>query len=222
MMQNIIYLHHLCITVPRITVDINDADLNRIDAEAKQQKVSRSKFAAIAIDAHLHQKCSISDAEVMQLKNQVIQLQEKLDAKTQERDAQVQQIAEITDELDHAQEQRKNENKEATQRWEELKSIRNENTKLKRDLEAAQSTIQKLQADIHNKQNEMDQIGSLREELAVTKTERDKLLDSLKAKDEDVAFLRGHVSQLTQTVSQLSLPPCQEETRAKSWWQFWK
>ena len=45
---------------------------------------------------------------------------------------------------------------------------------------------------------------------------------TLKAKDEEISFLRSHISQLTQSISTLSLPPGQEEAKAKSWWQFWK
>jgi metal-responsive CopG/Arc/MetJ family transcriptional regulator len=45
---------------------------------------------------------------------------------------------------------------------------------------------------------------------------------TLKAKEEEISFLRGHVSQLTQSISQLALPPSQEEARAKHWWTFWR
>jgi hypothetical protein len=44
----------------------------------------------------------------------------------------------------------------------------------------------------------------------------------LKAKEDAIAFLRGHVAQLTQSISQLALPPSQEEARAKHWYQFWR
>jgi hypothetical protein len=36
------------------------------------------------------------------------------------------------------------------------------------------------------------------------------------------SFLRGHVAQLTQSISQLSLKPGDEEIKKKGWWQFWK
>lgn len=49
-----------------------------------------------------------------------------------------------------------------------------------------------------------------------------KFESALKAKEDEVSFLRGHVSQLTQSISQLALPPSQEEARAKHWWRFWK
>lgn len=45
---------------------------------------------------------------------------------------------------------------------------------------------------------------------------------TLKAKEEEISFLRGHVAQLTQSISQLSLKPGDEEIKAKRWFQFWK
>jgi hypothetical protein len=38
----------------------------------------------------------------------------------------------------------------------------------------------------------------------------------------NIDFLRGHVAQLTQSISQLSLKPGEEEIKKKGWWQFWK
>jgi chromosome segregation ATPase len=49
-----------------------------------------------------------------------------------------------------------------------------------------------------------------------------KFESALKAKEDEVSFLRGHVSQLTQSISQLSLPPSQEEAKKKGWWRFWQ
>ncbi len=42
------------------------------------------------------------------------------------------------------------------------------------------------------------------------KREKEKLEVALKAKDDEVGFLRGHVAQLTQSISQLALPPMTE------------
>ena len=46
--------------------------------------------------------------------------------------------------------------------------------------------------------------------------------DTINQKDQQITFLQGHVSQLTQSISQLALPQMTEEDRKKSWWQFWK
>jgi hypothetical protein len=35
-------------------------------------------------------------------------------------------------------------------------------------------------------------------------------------------FLQAHIAQLTQSISQLSLKPGEEEIKRKGWWQFWK
>jgi hypothetical protein len=37
-----------------------------------------------------------------------------------------------------------------------------------------------------------------------------------------ISFLQAHTAQLTQSISQLALPPSQEEAKTKGWWQFWK
>ena len=49
---------------------------------------------------------------------------------------------------------------------------------------------------------------------------KDEGIETMKVND--IARPRGHVTQLTQSISQLALPPGQEEARAKSWWQFWR
>ena len=38
----------------------------------------------------------------------------------------------------------------------------------------------------------------------------------------NISFLRGHVAQLTQSISPLALKPGDEEIRKKGWWKFWK
>lgn len=45
---------------------------------------------------------------------------------------------------------------------------------------------------------------------------------TMKTKQGEVEFLRSHIAQLTQSLSQLALPPSQEEARSKHWWRFWK
>jgi len=38
----------------------------------------------------------------------------------------------------------------------------------------------------------------------------------------NIGFLRGHVAQITQSISQLSLKLGDEEIKKKGWWKFWK
>jgi uncharacterized cupin superfamily protein len=45
---------------------------------------------------------------------------------------------------------------------------------------------------------------------------------AMNLKDDEICFLRGHVAQLTQSISQFALKPGDEEIKKKGWWQFWK
>jgi hypothetical protein len=38
----------------------------------------------------------------------------------------------------------------------------------------------------------------------------------------NISFLRGHVVQLTQSISQFALKPVDEEIKKKGWWRFWR
>jgi len=133
---------------------------------------------------------------------------------------QIDQAADLKNELDKLKTRYNQSLSEATQRWEELKGYKSEVAKLKKLLEESQVTNQHLQADLLNRQSETDQLAKTKEELAATKMEADKLKEAIRVRDDDVAWLRGHVAQLTQ---QLALPPSEEEAKKKGWtWRFWK
>ncbi len=53
------------------------------------------------------------------------------------------------------------------------------------------------------------------------KNEISKYEMALKGKEDEISFLRGHIAQLTQSISQLSLKPGEEEIEKKGWWHFW-
>lgn len=79
--------------------------------------------------------------------------------------------------------------------------------------------------------------GALEEQIASTLTEQEKarsdmillqhdqahFQDTIKQKDEMINFLQAHIAQLTQSISQLSLKPGEEEIKKKGWsWRFWR
>jgi hypothetical protein len=51
---------------------------------------------------------------------------------------------------------------------------------------------------------------------------KEKIGSALQAKEDEISFLRGHVSQLTQSISQFALKPGDEEIKRKGWWRFWR
>ena len=215
--------------MPRITVDISDATLAQIDAEVKLQKVSRSKWAATAIDAHLQQERITSDAEVHQLEERVMQLQQQLDAKNNEidtlqhrselmhTDADVmQETHQLKDLLEAKDKELTSLKTEDEKKWRETSQLRSEASQLKREIESTRAKIDQLQRELDTRRSEAEQARSAAESM---RNERDRLSDALRIKDDDVAWLRGHVAQLTQ---QLALPPSQEEAKKRGWWRFWK
>ena len=105
-------------------------------------------------------------------------------------------------------------------------SMWKENQQLKRAEERAREEV----AQCGRKLSELeDQIASTNIELE--KARSDMILmehdqahyqDSIKQKDEMIAFLQAHIAQLTQSISQLSLKPGDEEIKKKGWWRFWR
>jgi chromosome segregation ATPase len=108
---------------------------------------------------------------------------------------------------------------EKEQSWREI-------THLKRTEEIARTEATQAQARADSLQAELEQAGkdtaALKEELSAAKAETDKLSETMKLKEDETAFLRGHIAQLTQSISQLSLKPGEEEIKRKGWWQFWR
>jgi chromosome segregation ATPase len=103
--------------------------------------------------------------------------------------------------------------------WQEI-------TKLKRTIDGANSTIAALQGENAKLKEDSNQsindLTSLKEELILSKAEVDKWKEALRIKDGDIDYLRSHVSQLTQSISQFALKPGEEEIKKKGWWKFWR
>jgi len=232
----------------RVTVHIADDMLSALDGEAHNRSISRSQAVAKAIEIFIagdnqkahnelseaHNKLSASEEEVMRLKQELSKLEDQIAERNKALESsstevmhlteEVKRIVKLHEEAEHNKEDLKNKYDqnlvEATQRWEELKGYKSEITKQKKLLEESQATIQHLQADLLKRQSETDLFAKTREELAATKMEANNLKEAMRVRDDDVAWLRGHVAQLTQ---QLALPPSEEEAKKKGWtWRFWK
>lgn len=104
---------------------------------------------------------------------------------------------------------------EKEQSWQQLEDLKSAEEKARIDLTIFQSKADKLQAEIEQANKTL---ADMKEELAKAKAEADKLRELMKIKDDEIAWLRGHVAQITQ----LALPPAKDEARTKHWWQFWK
>jgi chromosome segregation ATPase len=222
----------------------HNKSISRSQAVSEAIEFSISGNNQAILEAHnklseAHNKLSASEEEVMRLGKELSNINNRLAEKDKSLESSSTEIMRLKedvkrivmlqeeaehnkdnfDELKSKYDQLASEN---TSRWEETKVLKNENTKLKKLLEESQVTIQHLKDELLNRQSETDQLAKTREELAVTTAKRDDLQGALKVRDDDIAYFKSHISQLTQTISQLSLPPSEEEAKAKHWYQFWK
>lgn len=121
-------------------------------------------------------------------------------------------------ELDQAIRERDQARSEADQRWKDANQIKSELNLLKRDLEAAKLLCDQLRSEV-------DQARSLKDQLSIEaaglRRDLEHYKETLKLKDDEISFLRGHVSQISEKLPK-ALPPAEEEITKKGWWQFWK
>lgn len=93
-----------------------------------------------------------------------------------------------------------------------IRTLENQLKERDKIIESQSSDIKQLAA----------QIDQLREQSNEAEKLKERFEAAFKIKDDEIAFLRGHVAQLTQSIGQLSLKPGDEEIEKKGWWQFWK
>jgi len=120
--------------------------------------------------------------------------------------------------LDQALKDRDQARSDADQRWKEANQIKGELNQAKRDLEAARSREDQLRSEVEQARSEKDQASS---EAVGLRRELEHHKDTLRLKDDEISFLRGHVAQLSEKITP-ALPPGQEEAKAKHWWKFWR
>jgi uncharacterized protein (DUF3084 family) len=103
-------------------------------------------------------------------------------------------------------------------RWKELQQLRSELNQAKRELEAARSREDLLRSDRDLARSDKDQAS---DELSALQLTLEHYKETLRLKDDEISFLRGHVSQISEKLPK-ALPPAEEEIKKKGWWQFWK
>jgi len=121
-------------------------------------------------------------------------------------------------ELDQAIKDRDLARSESDQRWKESNQIKSELNQHKRELEATRSREDLLRSEVEQARSEKDQASS---EAVGLRRDLEHYKDTLRLKDDEISFLRGHIAQLSEKITP-ALPPSQEEAKAKHWWRFWK
>ena len=87
--------------------------------------------------------------------------------------------------------------------------------------EAAQ-TRHELDALKDQVASNISELEKARSDMILMEHDKAHYQDTIKQKDQQIAFLEAHIAQLTQSIGQLSLKPGDEEIKKKGWWRFWK
>lgn len=177
----------------RIYAEPDEETLKEIDQAVNEKGITRHRLVLEAIDSYLHQNGSELDS----LREELDSLKQDLDSLRSERDS-------LKIDLD--------------EKWSEIRRLRSERDSLKRDLDSRAIKDDQLSIKLDSLRSERDQAkiesDSLRKDLTHSQ-------GVIRLKDEEISFLRGHLSQLSEKLPR-ALPPSEEEARAKHWWQFWR
>jgi chromosome segregation ATPase len=180
-------------SILRIYAEVGDQINKELDQAAISKGSNKKLLVAEAIDLYLHQDRS------------------QLDLIIKERDLLRSQLDLIIKEKDQLR-------SEQDLKWKETQQIRSELYQAKRELEAARSMEDQLRSERDLARSSEDQVSS---EVEGLRKDLEHFKDALRLKDDEISFLRGHLSQISEKLPK-SLPPSQEEAKKKGWWQFWR
>jgi chromosome segregation ATPase len=195
----------------KITISIPDSTLKKIDDQSNTKGITRSRYVSMALEFYAE--------EASNYKNDIDRLNADLTAKTKE-------LESLSSDVVHLREQ--------------VHTLENTLTAANRDINSKANEVFQKDKKIHTLENQIvekdEEIKSLsgevlqlkeksmnfKGELEKARQEATKYELAFKSQQADIDFLRAHVAQLTQSISQLSLKPGEEEAKRKGWWQFWR
>jgi chromosome segregation ATPase len=97
--------------------------------------------------------------------------------------------------------------------------------RLKKSEEAAREELEQTRRNLSRLEDQnakaLIELEKARTDMSLLGRDLAHYQDTIKLKDQEIAFLQAHIAQLTQSFTQLSLKPGEEEIRAKHWWKFW-
>jgi uncharacterized coiled-coil DUF342 family protein len=194
-------------SIMRVYAEVEDQVNEELDLAAISEGSNKKLLVAKAIDLYLHQDRSSEDL----LRSERDLLRSQLDQLGSERDL-------LRSERDQLRLERDLLRSEQDKRWREIQQTRSELNQARRELEAARSLAEQMRSERDQARSLQDQVSG---EDAILIRDLEHYRDTLRLKDEEISFLRGHISQLSEKITP-ALPPSQEEIKKKGWWQFWK
>jgi chromosome segregation ATPase len=206
----------------RIHAPFDEPTLAQIDREVEKKGVSRAQWLSSAIGSYLRLLELTKGADPAQMIQEAAQMRITIDSLQSENNNLKEEVQRLESKC-----------KDAAQIAPELTQLRTNNESLWRD-------NQKLKKSEESAREEAEQarrkLGAIEAQITANTLETEKaradmiLLehdkahyqDTINQKNQQIAFLEAHIAQLTQSISQLSLKPGEEEIKKKGWWRFWK
>ena len=195
----------------KIAVSIPDLLLEKIDTQSNTKGITRSKYVAIALDFYAE--------GANNYKTNIDKLNRELAEKTKELESLSIEVLPLREKVHTIENTLAESNKEVNSKANEVFQKEKKIHTLENQLTDKDKKIESLSKEVLLQK---DDGMKFREELEKTKLEATKYEMAFKSQSADLDFLRGHVSQLTQSISQFALKPGDEEIEKKGWWKFWK
>jgi len=211
----------------RIHAPFDEPTLAQIDEEVKKKHTSRAQWLTSAIGAYLRLLDASKGADLEQMAQDVAQLRLTIESLQNEN-------ATLKDEVQQLRESEESARSGLAQIAPEMAQLKSTHESLWRDTQKhkkAEESAREEAAQARRKLGALeDQIAEKTAELEKARTDMILLAhdkahyqDSLRQKDQEIAFLQAHIAQLTQSISQFALKPGEEEIQKKGWsWRFWK
>jgi chromosome segregation ATPase len=239
-------MQKMSVSVPDSTMEAIDAEIKRLGVSRSHFVVEAIDFYTGAgrnfkNEIHrINEELIIKTEEAKSLSNKVLQLEERIPTIESQSRMKDYDINRINNELAQKINENKSLSEKVLQLEDSVPTIENKLAEAKKELDSKAGEVFQKDKKIHTLENQIKdrdetikskvseieqinaQIDQIRNQLNEAERLKEKLGSALQAKEDEVSFLRGHVAQLTQSISQLSLKPGEEEIKKKGWWQFWK
>jgi chromosome segregation protein len=239
-------MQKMSVSAPDSTMEAIDAEIKRLGVsrshfvtDAIDFYIGSGRNLKKEID-RLKEELIIKTEEAKSLSYKVSQLEERIPTIESQSRMKDYDLNRINNELAQKINENKSLSEKVLQLEESFPTIENKLAEAKTELNSKSVEVFQKDKKIHTLENqiadreekikskvsELEQINAQIEQIGnqlnEAEKQKEKLGSALKSKEDEVSFLRGHVAQLTQSISQLALPPSQEEAKKRGWWQFWR
>jgi len=202
----------------RIHASFDEATLAQIDQEAEKQGISRGKWLADAVGSYLSLLGLTEGSDPAQVTLEGAQL--KLNNKRLEEEVEKLKDSEksVQEDAAHAKEELIQLRLTNESQWKESQKLKKAEESARIEVAQLGLKLKKLEAQVASTVPELE---TLRNDMSHATLKEAHFVETLKLKDQHIAFLEAHLAQLTQTIGQIALKPGEEEIKKKGWWRFW-